>query len=183
MSELGGLWKWIMETLKCPACTVDWVVRLCRSWLSPGKATRIFHGRNPNGKTQLHNNNNNHKQGHICCLKLPIQLLLVSVVQKSKSPMTRTDQVFDGDDNDDDDDRHLVATKESERRGRERRRERIFRKYWIYQRLNVLSMFQAPVWGFSLQPCYATVTDVISWRTCTHYFGCLAALLHWSLWQ
>ena len=138
-------------------------------------------GEIPNGKTQLHNNNKNHKQVHISCLKLPIQLLLVSVVQKSKSPMTRTDQVFDGDDNDDDDDRHLVATKESERRGRERRRERIFRKYWIYQRLNVLSMFQAPVWGFSLQPCYATVTDVISWRTCTHYFGCLAALLHWSL--
>ena len=35
-----------METLKHPACTVGWVARLCRSWLSPGKATRISHGRN-----------------------------------------------------------------------------------------------------------------------------------------
>ena len=28
--------RWIMETLKHPACTVGWVARLCRSWLSPG---------------------------------------------------------------------------------------------------------------------------------------------------
>ena len=37
---------WIMETLKKkkPACTVGWVARLCPSWLSPGKATRISHG-------------------------------------------------------------------------------------------------------------------------------------------
>ena len=42
------LWS-IMETLKQPACTVGWVARLCRSWLSPGKATRIPPGRNPNG--------------------------------------------------------------------------------------------------------------------------------------
>ena len=41
--------RWIMETLKHPACTVGWVTRLCRSWLSPGKATRISHGRNPTG--------------------------------------------------------------------------------------------------------------------------------------
>ena len=27
---------WIMETLKHSACTVGWVARLCRSWLSPG---------------------------------------------------------------------------------------------------------------------------------------------------
>ena len=44
--------RWIMETLKHPACTVGWVARLCRSWLSPGKATRISHGRNPNGTMQ-----------------------------------------------------------------------------------------------------------------------------------
>ena len=31
--------RWIMETLKHPACTLGWVARLCRSWLSPGKAT------------------------------------------------------------------------------------------------------------------------------------------------
>ena len=28
--------RWVMETLKHPACTVGWVARLCRSWLSPG---------------------------------------------------------------------------------------------------------------------------------------------------
>ena len=37
--------RWIMETLKHPACTVGWVARLYRSWLSPGKATRISHGK------------------------------------------------------------------------------------------------------------------------------------------
>ena len=42
---------WIMESLKCPACTVGWVAQLCRSWLSLGKATRISHGRNPIGTT------------------------------------------------------------------------------------------------------------------------------------
>ena len=31
----------IMETLKHPACAVGWVERLCRGWLSSGKATRI----------------------------------------------------------------------------------------------------------------------------------------------
>ena len=31
--------RWIMETLKHPACEVDWVARLYSSWLSPGKAT------------------------------------------------------------------------------------------------------------------------------------------------
>ena len=42
-----------METLKHPACTLGWVARLCRSWLSPGKATRISHGRNPIWRIQL----------------------------------------------------------------------------------------------------------------------------------
>ena len=42
--------RWIMETLKHPACTLGWVARLCRSWLSPGKATLISHGSNPIGK-------------------------------------------------------------------------------------------------------------------------------------
>ena len=31
--------RWIMETLKHPACTLGWIARLCRIWLSPGKAT------------------------------------------------------------------------------------------------------------------------------------------------
>ena len=37
--------RWIMETLKHQACTVGWVARSCRSWLSPGKATRISRGK------------------------------------------------------------------------------------------------------------------------------------------
>ena len=41
--------QWVMETLKHPACTVGWVAWLCRSWLSPGKATRISHARTPTG--------------------------------------------------------------------------------------------------------------------------------------
>ena len=45
--------RWSMETLKHPACTVGWVARLCRNWLSPGKATRISHGRNPIETIQL----------------------------------------------------------------------------------------------------------------------------------
>ena len=45
--------RWIMETLKHPAWTVDWVGRLCRGWFSPGKATRISYGKNPNGTRQL----------------------------------------------------------------------------------------------------------------------------------
>ena len=32
---------------------VGWVARLCCSWLSPGKATRISHERSPNGTIQL----------------------------------------------------------------------------------------------------------------------------------
>ena len=45
--------RWIMETLKHPAYTVGWIARLCRSCLSPAKATRISHGRNNNGTIQL----------------------------------------------------------------------------------------------------------------------------------
>ena len=45
--------RWIMETLKHTACTVGWVARLCYSWLSPGKATRICHEKNPIGTIQL----------------------------------------------------------------------------------------------------------------------------------
>ena len=41
--------RWIMETLKHLACTVGWVARLCRSWLSPGKATRFPMGEIPMG--------------------------------------------------------------------------------------------------------------------------------------
>ena len=36
--------RWIMQTLKHPACTAGWVARLRRSCLSPGKATRFRHG-------------------------------------------------------------------------------------------------------------------------------------------
>ena len=39
--------RWIMETLKHPACNEGWVAQLCCSWLSLGKATRISHVRNP----------------------------------------------------------------------------------------------------------------------------------------
>ena len=48
--------RWIIgntHTQKKPARTVGWVARLCRSWLSPGIATRISHGRNPIGTIQL----------------------------------------------------------------------------------------------------------------------------------
>ena len=44
---------WIMETLKHRACTVGWVARICRSWLSLGKGTRISYGRIPIGTTHL----------------------------------------------------------------------------------------------------------------------------------
>ena len=42
--------RWIIETLKHPACTVGWVERLCHSWLSPRKSTRISHRRKHNGQ-------------------------------------------------------------------------------------------------------------------------------------
>ena len=41
--------RWIMEPLKHPACTVGWVARLCRSWLSPGESNPNF----PKGKIPL----------------------------------------------------------------------------------------------------------------------------------
>ena len=44
--------RWIMETLEHLECTVGLVARLCRSWLSPGNATRIPRGRNPNWTIQ-----------------------------------------------------------------------------------------------------------------------------------
>ena len=33
--------RWIMATLTNPACTVGWVARLCRSWLSLGKQPKF----------------------------------------------------------------------------------------------------------------------------------------------
>ena len=45
--------RWIMETLNHPACTLGCIARLCRSWLSLSKTTRIPHGRNPIGTIQL----------------------------------------------------------------------------------------------------------------------------------
>ena len=45
--------RWTMETLKRPACTVDWVARLCSCWISPGKATRTSYGRNSIRTIQL----------------------------------------------------------------------------------------------------------------------------------
>ena len=44
--------RWTMETFAYSAGTVGWVARLRRSWLSPGKATRISQGRTPNGTKQ-----------------------------------------------------------------------------------------------------------------------------------
>ena len=38
--------RWIMKTLKHLARTVGWVARLCHTWLSSRKATRISHGKN-----------------------------------------------------------------------------------------------------------------------------------------
>ena len=34
--------RWIMETLKHPACTLCWIALLCRSWLSPGEGNPNF---------------------------------------------------------------------------------------------------------------------------------------------
>ena len=45
--------RWIMKALRHQARTVGWVERLCCSWLSPGKATRIPHGRSPNRTKQM----------------------------------------------------------------------------------------------------------------------------------
>ena len=70
MSDLSG----IMETLKHPACTVGWVARRCRSWLSPGNATRISHGKIP--------------LEQYSCTKLFFFLVLISVhcTETFKSP-------------------------------------------------------------------------------------------------
>ena len=58
--------QWIMETLKHPACIIGWVVHLCHSWLSPGKATRISQGRNPFGTIQfpIHTHTHTHTYTH-----------------------------------------------------------------------------------------------------------------------
>ena len=55
--------RWIIKTLKHPACTVGWLVWLSH-WLSLGKATWISHGRNPIGTIQLYppKNKQNHTQ-------------------------------------------------------------------------------------------------------------------------
>ena len=37
--------RWIMETLTNSACSIDWVARLCHSWLPPRKATEISFGK------------------------------------------------------------------------------------------------------------------------------------------
>ena len=52
--------RWIMDTLKHPACTVGWVARLFCSWLSLGEATGISYGRNPNGAIQLYTKKSAH---------------------------------------------------------------------------------------------------------------------------
>ena len=54
MSEFGGLCKHWEKKKKRTACTVGWLARLCCSWLSPGKATRITRERNPNGTFFFH---------------------------------------------------------------------------------------------------------------------------------
>ena len=43
--------RWTMETLNHPACTLGLVVRLCRSWLSPGEGNPKF----PREKSHLDN--------------------------------------------------------------------------------------------------------------------------------
>ena len=42
--------RWITFTLKHQACTIGWVARLCRSWLSSGKATGLPVGEIPLGQ-------------------------------------------------------------------------------------------------------------------------------------
>ena len=42
--------RWITETLKHPACTVGWVVRLCRSWIFRGKQPEFPMGEIPTGQ-------------------------------------------------------------------------------------------------------------------------------------
>ena len=42
--------RWIIETLKHPACTVSWVARLCLSWLSRGRQPEFPVGEIPLGQ-------------------------------------------------------------------------------------------------------------------------------------
>ena len=49
--------RWIMETLKRPACNRGWVARLCRSWLSPGKVTEFPIGAIPLGQCSCKKSN------------------------------------------------------------------------------------------------------------------------------
>ena len=42
--------RWIIKTLKHRACTIGWVARLCRSWLSPEE--------NPNFQWEKSQNDN-----------------------------------------------------------------------------------------------------------------------------
>ena len=48
-----GHTKTTTTTTTKTACTVGLVARLCRSWLSSGKATQIFHWRNPKWDNKL----------------------------------------------------------------------------------------------------------------------------------
>ena len=45
--------RWIMETRNHPGCTVGWIARRCRSWLSPGKQSEFFMGEIPMGQIHL----------------------------------------------------------------------------------------------------------------------------------
>ena len=49
--------RWIMETVKHPACNRGWVARLCRSWLSPGKVTEFPIGAIPLGQCSCKKSN------------------------------------------------------------------------------------------------------------------------------
>ena len=55
MSEFGGLWTHWKKT----ACSVCWVARLCRSWLSLWKETRISRGKNPIGTIHIRHQSSN----------------------------------------------------------------------------------------------------------------------------
>ena len=72
-----------METLKHPACTIGWVVQLCCSWLSPGKATRISHGRNPIGTVVKKKKS---KSNHVCFAACSQILDVERMLAKSATP-------------------------------------------------------------------------------------------------
>ena len=98
--------RWIMETLKYPACTLVWAARLCRSWLSPEKATRIPHGRNSTGTIQLQKVTKKKKKGpcdidrwEILGSGLGLLLVRENLVRKHQSVGThRSVAVHDGKD-------------------------------------------------------------------------------------